>query len=76
MKALIQSDVGRKRRKQEFRKLWICRVNAVGQNVGLTYSALKNLFKKASINLNLKMLAQLAILDKNAFLCVLQTVKQ
>ena len=57
MKALIYSYVGRKRRKQDFKKLWICRVNAAARNEGLTYSSLKNSLKKSSIGLNLKMLS-------------------
>ena len=59
MKALVYSYVGRKKRKQDFRKLWICRVNAAARAEGLTYSKLKNGLKKSSIALNLKMLAQM-----------------
>ena len=75
MKALIYSYVGRKRRKQDFRKLWICRVNAAARNEGLTYSTLRSGLKKSSIALNLKMLAQLSILDKTAFSHIIQEVK-
>jgi len=75
MKALIYSYVGRKRRKQDFKKLWICRINAAARNEGLNYSSLKNLLKKSSINLNLKMLAQLSVLDKETFNLVIQEVK-
>ena len=67
MKALIYSYVGRKRRKKDFKKLWICRVNAAARSEGLTYSTLRNSLKKSSIGLNLKMLAQLSILDKQTF---------
>jgi len=76
MKALIYSYVGRKRRKQDFRKLWICRVNAAARNEGMNYSTLKNGLKKASIDLNLKMLAQLSVLDKSTFTYILQEVKK
>ena len=55
MKALVYSYVGRKRRKRDFKRLWICRVNAAARSQGLTYSKLKSLLKKSSINLNLKM---------------------
>ena len=72
MKALVYSYVGRKRRKQDFKKIWICRVNAAARAEGLTYSSLKNQLKKASIELNAKMLAQLSILDKETFSYVLQ----
>jgi len=67
MKALIYSYVGRKRRKRDFKKLWICRVNAAARNEGLTYSQLRNLLKNSSIELNLKMLAQLSVLDRETF---------
>ena len=74
MKALIYSYVGRKRRKRDFKRLWICRVNAAARNEGLTYSSLQNALKKSSINLNLKMLAQLSILDKATFSYILQDI--
>jgi len=74
MKALIYSYVGRKRRKQDFRKLWICRVNAAARQEGVTYSVLKNALKKSSVGLNLKMLAQLSVLDKTTFSYILQEV--
>lgn len=75
MKALIYSYVGRKRRKQDFRKLWICRVNAAARGEGISYSKLRNLLKKSSIDINLKMLAQLSILDKTTFNQLLQEIK-
>ena len=75
MKALIYSYVGRKRRKQDFKKLWICRVNAAARSEGLSYSSLRNLLKKSSINLNLKMLAQLSVLDKKTFSYIIQEIK-
>ena len=75
MKALIYSYVGRKRRKQDFRKLWICRINAAARGEGVTYSSLRNSLKKSSINLNLKMLAQLSVLDKKTFNHLVQEVK-
>jgi len=75
MKALIYSYVGRKRRKQDFRKLWICRINAAARKEGLTYSTLRNALKKSSIELNLKMLAQLSVLDSTTFTYILQDVK-
>ena len=67
MKSLIYSYVGRKRRKRDFKRLWLCRINAASRMEGLTYSKLRGRLKKASIDLNLKMLAQLALLDKNSF---------
>ena len=67
MKALVYSYVGRKRRKQDFKKLWICRVNAAARQEGVTYSKLRSSLKKSSININLKMLAQIALLDEKTF---------
>ena len=75
MKALIYSYVGRKRRKQDFKKLWICRVNAAARKEGLTYSTLRNSLKKSSVGLNLKMFAQLSVLDKQTFSYVVNEVK-
>ena len=75
MKALIYSYVGRKRRKQDFKKLWICRLNAAARSEGLTYSNLKNSLNASSINLNLKMLAQLSVLDKKTFSYLVNEVK-
>ena len=74
MKALVYSYVGRKRRKQDFRKLWICRINAAARQQGLTYSKLRSELKRSSIELNLKMLAQLAVLDKPTFSYIVQEV--
>jgi large subunit ribosomal protein L20 len=67
MKALIYSYVGRKRKKRDFRKLWICRVNAAARSHNMNYSTLRDSLKKSSVQLNLKMLAQISLLDKAAF---------
>jgi large subunit ribosomal protein L20 len=75
MKALIYSYTGRKRRKRDFRKLWICRINGSARSEGLNYSKLRNLLKKSSVGLNLKMLAQLSVLDKTTFNYLIQEIK-
>ena len=75
MKALVYSYVGRKRRKRDFRSLWICRVNAAARSYGLTYSRLKNLLKTNSISINLKLLAQIALLDQKTFSCLIEKVQ-
>ena len=75
MKALVYSYVGRKRRKQDFKKLWICRVNVAARKEGLTYSSLKSSLRKSSITLNLKMLAQLSVLDQQTFSEVVREAK-
>merc|ERR1712032_12921 len=74
MKALIYSYVGRKRRKRDFKRIWLCRVNAASRKQGLTYSKLKFLLRKASISINLKMLAQMVLLDKVSFVKLVQYV--
>ena len=55
--------------------MWICRVNAAARSEGLNYSSLRNSLKKSSIGLNLKMLAQLSVLDKKTFNHLIQEVK-
>ena len=75
MKALVYSYVGRKQKKQNFKKLWICRVNAAARKNGISYSQLRNSLKKSSIELNLKMLAQLSVIDKTAFEYVLKEIE-
>lgn len=75
MKALRYAYVGRKRRKREFRSLWIVRINAAVRETGSSYSIFMSKLKKSEIGLNRKMLAQLAVLDKECFTKVLQSVK-
>jgi len=75
MKAFVYSYVGRKRRKRDFKKLWICRVNAASRTQGINYSTFRNSLKKSSIELNLKMLAQLSVLDQATFFHVLNEAK-
>ena len=61
MKALRYAYVGRKRRKREFRSLWIVRINAAVRETGSSYSSFISKLKKSEIGLNRKMLAQLAL---------------
>ena len=67
MKALRYSYVGRKRKKREFRSLWITRINAASRLKGKTYSTLISSLKKSSVSINRKMLAQISLLDFNTF---------
>ncbi len=67
MKALRYSYVGRKQKKRMFRRIWITRINAASRVNGLTYSRLIHNFKKSNIELNRKMLAQIAVLDTPTF---------
>lgn len=75
MKALRYSYVGRKRRKREFRSLWIVRINAAVRETGSSYSSFISQLKKSEVALNRKMLAQLAVLDKEGFAKVIQSIK-
>lgn len=67
MKALRYSYIGRKQKKRIFRKIWISRINAASRINGISYSQLMNKFKKFNIDLNRKMLSQIAILDGLTF---------
>ena len=67
MKALRYSYVNRKQKKRIFRKIWISRINAASRLNDISYSLLIHNFKLSKINLNRKMLAQLAVLDPSTF---------
>ena len=67
MKALRYSYIGRKQKKRIFRRIWISRINAASRLNGSTYNHLINKFKKSNIDLNRKMLSQIAILDATTF---------
>ena len=67
MKSGVYAFAGRKRRKRDFRKLWIIRINAAARANGVTYSQLINGMKKKDININRKMLAEMALNDSVAF---------
>lgn len=67
MKALRYSYVGRKQKKRVFRKLWISRINASSREKGISYSCFMNRLKLSKIDLNRKMLAQIAVLDSSTF---------
>jgi large subunit ribosomal protein L20 len=72
MKALRYSYVGRKRRKRQFRSLWIIRINAAVRQSGINYSSFMSVLKRSNIALNRKMLAQLAVLDLPSFNAILK----
>jgi large subunit ribosomal protein L20 len=67
MKALRNAYRDRKKRKRDFRRLWIVRINAAVRNHGMSYSQFIGKLKKADIQLNRKMLAQMAVLDPTGF---------
>jgi large subunit ribosomal protein L20 len=64
--------VGRKRRKRQFRSLWIIRINAAVRQSGINYSSFMSVLKRSNIALNRKMLAQLAVLDLPSFNAILK----
>jgi len=65
----------RRQRKRQFRALWIVRINAQARECGLSYSRFINGLKKASIEIDRKMLADLAVFDKPAFAAVAEQAK-
>ena len=67
MKSLNYAYIGRKRRKRDMRSLWIARINAGARLNGLSYSKLMFGLKTAGVELNRKMLAELAVSDEKAF---------
>ena len=75
MKALRNAYRDRRRRKRDFRRLWIARINAAARLNGMSYSKLIGALKKADIGLNRKMLAQLAVLDPDTFTKIVEAAK-
>ena len=75
MKALCNAYRDRRRRKRDFRRLWIARINAAARLNGVSYSRLMGGLKKADVRLNRKMLAQLAVVDPGSFTNVVAAAK-
>ena len=75
MKSLNYAYIGRRRRKRDFRRLWIARINAAARINGLSYSKLMHGLKVAGINLNRKVLADLAVNDAVAFTALVEKAK-
>lgn len=75
MRAMAYAFAGRKQTKREYRRLWITRINAAARLNGLSYSKLMNGLKIAGININRKMLAEMAVNDSQAFLKLVDTAK-
>ncbi|MBQ1770724.1 MAG: 50S ribosomal protein L20 [Clostridia bacterium] len=67
MRSMAYAFVGRKNKKREYRRLWIARINAGARMCGTTYSRLINGLKVAGVEINRKVLADLAVTDLNAF---------
>ena len=75
MKSLTYAYTGRKLKKRDFRSLWITRISAATQANGMNYSTFMNGLKKAGVDINRKMLADLAVNDKPAFEALVATAK-
>ena len=75
MKSLTYAYIGRKQKKREFRSLWITRISAQAKVNGINYSRFMYGLKKANINLNRKILAELAVSDPDAFASLVAKAK-
>ena len=75
LKSMSYAYVGRKDKKGAYRRLWITRINAACRQNGTTYSKLMAGLKKANINMNRKMLADLAVNDEKAFTELVKAAK-
>ncbi|WP_210364967.1 50S ribosomal protein L20 [Bacillus sp. REN3] len=76
MKSLMYAYRDRRQKKRDFRKLWIARINAAARMNGLSYSRMMHGLKLAGIEVNRKMLAELAVSDANAFAQLAETAKK
>jgi len=75
MRALTSSYAGRKQRKRQMRQLWIARINAAARMNGLSYSKFMHGLKLADVDMNRKMLAEMAVNDKAAFTALTEMSK-
>ena len=75
MKSGNYAYVGRKQRKRDFRRIWITRISAACRMNGVSYSVFMNGLKKAGIDLNRKMLSEIAVSDKEAFAALVEKAK-
>ena len=76
MRSMQNAYIGRKRRKRDFRRMWIARISAAAKMNGMNYSTFMNGLKKAGIEMNRKMLSEIAIADPAAFAKLVETAKQ
>lgn len=75
MKSGQYAYIGRKQKKREFRKMWITRISAAAKMNGMNYSTFMNGLKKAGVELNRKMLAEIAVADAEAFKALADAAK-
>ena len=74
-RSLRYAYIGRKLKKREYRRLWIARINAAARMNGISYSRLMNGLKVAGVNVNRRMLSELAINDAKAFTALVEKAK-
>jgi large subunit ribosomal protein L20 len=75
MRSLRSAYIGRKLKKRDYRKLWIARINAAARMNGISYSRLMDGLKKSNIDINRKMLSEMAIHDEAGFATLCETAK-
>ena len=75
MRALTSAYAGRKQRKRQFRQLWIARINAAARMNGLSYSKMMYGLKLANVDINRKMLAEMAVNDAEGFATLVELAK-
>ena len=75
MRSLRSAYIGRKNKKRDFRRLWIARINAAARMNGISYSQFMNGLKKSGIEINRKMLSEMAIHDAAGFTALVGTAK-
>jgi large subunit ribosomal protein L20 len=75
IKALYDAYIDRRRKKRDFRRLWIIRINAAVRKFGLSYSKFMGLLKKANIKLDRKVLADLCVNEPKVFEQIVNQVK-
>ena len=75
MRALASSYAGRKERKRQFRQLWIARINAAARMNGISYSQMMHGLKLAGVDINRKMLAEMAVNDAEGFKTLAELAK-
>ena len=76
MRALTSSYAGRKERKRQFRQLWIARINAAARMNGISYSQMMHGLKVAGVDINRKMLAEMAVNDAAGFAALAEIAKK
>ncbi len=76
MRSLRSAFIGRKNKKRDYRRLWIARINAASRANGISYSKLMNGLKKSGIEINRKMLSEMAIYDAAGFAALCEKAKK